>query len=133
LGHNGSVRIRGLAAGGIVALSLAACGGGGTAPTTPSVPGEITVNVTATGFKPSDATVAVGKRVTFANIDDRLHSIASLPLTTHADCPAINEVGVVVPGQSKQTGVFTEAKTCGYHDAFSEGAAQLLTGTITVR
>jgi hypothetical protein len=70
--------------------------------------------------------------VTFDNIDDRLHSIASLPLTTHADCPAINEVSVLAPGQSKQTGVFTEAKTCGYHDVFSEGG-QLLIGNITVR
>jgi plastocyanin len=131
LGHNGAVLNRQIAVACTFALSLAACGGGGTAPT-PSVPSEVTVNVTATGFKPSDAAVAVGGRVTFANIDDRLHSIASLPLTTHSDCPVINEVGVLSPGQSKQTGVFTQAKTCGYHDVFSEGG-QLLTGTITVR
>jgi hypothetical protein len=88
--------------------------------------------VTATGFKPIDAVVAVGGRVTFSNIDDRLHSIASNPLTTHADCPPINEIGVLVPGQSRTTGVFTVAKTCGYHDTFSEGGT-LLTGSLTVR
>jgi plastocyanin len=116
----------------IFALTVTACGGGGAGPTTPSVPGEITVNVTSSGFKPSDAVVAVGGRVTFDNVDDRIHSIASLPLTTHSDCPAINEVGVLVPGQSKPTGALMQAKTCGYHDVFSEGG-QLLTGTITVR
>jgi hypothetical protein len=42
------------------------------------------------------------------------------------------EVGVLVPGQSRPTGVFSDAKTCGYHDTFSEGG-QLLTGSITVR
>jgi hypothetical protein len=133
LGYDGDVVSCRHALGCIFALSLTACGGGeGAGPTTPSAPSEITVNVTATGFKPVDAVVAVGGRVTFDNVDDRLHSIASLPLTTHADCPAINEVGVLAPGQSKQTGVFAEAKTCGYHDVFSEGG-QLLTGTITVR
>lgn len=129
--YHGRVISRTMIVGGVFALSLAACGGG-SAPTTPSAPSEVTINVTATGFKPSDAEVAVGGRVTFDNIDDRLHSIASLPLTTHSDCPVINEVGVLSPGQSKQTGVFTVAKSCGYHDVFSEGG-QLLTGTITVR
>ncbi len=116
-----------------IALLLPVAGCGGSSPTTPSTtPAEITINVTATGFKPSQAEVATGGHVIFTNIDDRLHSIASNPFTTHADCPAINDVGVLVPGQSKSTGTFTEAKTCMYHDSFSEGG-QLLVGTITVR
>jgi plastocyanin len=118
-------------------LSVAACGGSSAAPTppnpSPAVLSEVTINVTATGFKPKDAELAVGGRAKFENIDDRLHSIASNPLTTHADCRPINEVGVLVPGQSKMTGALTEAKTCGYHDTASEGSGQLLTGTITVR
>jgi plastocyanin len=121
----------------ILALGVAACGGGATAaPTSPAppevVPPEITINVTATGFKPTDAVVAVGGRVIFDNVDDRLHAVASNPFTTHADCPPINEVGVLVPGQSKPTGTLTEAKTCGFHDTFSEGS-KLLTGSFTVR
>jgi hypothetical protein len=113
-------------------LTLAACGGG-SSPTPPTpLPNEITINVTATGFKPPQAEVAVGGRVLFTNIDDRLHSIASNPLTTHADCPPINDVGVLVPGQSKSTGALTTARTCTYHDTFSEGG-QLLMGTIVVR
>jgi plastocyanin len=112
-------------------IAVTACSGGTpAAPSTPVPP--VTVAVTATGFKPVDVVVAVGARVTFTNNDDRLHSIASLPLTTHADCPPINDVGVLVPGQSKATGALTEARICGYHDTFSEGGT-LLTGTITVR
>jgi plastocyanin len=117
----------------------AACGCGGAAgmsgapgPSEP-VPTEITVSVTATGFKPKDSVVAVGGRARFENVDDRLHSVASNPLISHADCPQINEVGTLVPGQSKLTGVFAEAKTCGYHDPASEGSGQVLMGSITVR
>jgi plastocyanin len=119
----------------ILLFSTTAYGGGGTSPTnnpSANVPAEVAISVTATGFKPPDAVVAVGRRATFINNDDPLHSIASLPITTHADCPSINEVGVLVPGQSPPTGVFSEAKTCGYHDAFSE-SGQLLTGSTTVR
>jgi len=123
----------------IIALlaGTAACGGNSTTsaapdPTPPS-PAEITISVTATGFKPKDAVVAVGGRARFENIDDRLHSVASNPLISHADCPPINEVGTLVPGQSKTTGVFADAKTCGYHDPSSEGSGQILMGTITVR
>jgi hypothetical protein len=130
--YHGQVISSSITVGCIFALSITACGGGGSAPTTPSASTERTINVTATGFKPSDAVIAVGGRVTFDNIDDRLHSIASLPLTTHSDCPNINDVGVLSPGQSKQTGVFSVARSCGYHDVFSEGG-QLLTGTITAR
>lgn len=121
----------------LTAVTVGACGGTGSAPAAPeppsSPPGEVIINVTATGFKPKDSVLAVGGHATFQNIDDRLHSVASNPLTTHADCPAINEVGVLVPGQSKPTGSLIEAKTCGYHDTASEGTGQILMGTITVR
>jgi hypothetical protein len=93
----------------------------------------VAINVTATGFKPKDAVLAIGGRATFTNLDDRLHSVASNPLTTHADCPAINDVGTLVPGQSKSTGPLTEAKVCGYHDPASEGSGAILMGTVTVR
>jgi hypothetical protein len=67
--------------------------GGGTSPTnnpSANVPAEVGISVTATGFKPPDSVVAVGGRATFTDNDDRLHSIASLLITTHADCPSIN-------------------------------------------
>jgi hypothetical protein len=45
----------------------------------------------------------------------------------------INDIGALVPGQSKSTAAFTEAKICGYHDPSSEGSGQVLMGTITIR
>ena len=115
-------------------FGVAACGSTApTSPVPPPAPTEITISVTATGFKPKESEIALGGRARFENIDDRLHSIASNPLISHADCPPINEVGILVPGQSKLTGAFTEAKTCGYHDTASEGSGQVLMGTITVR
>jgi hypothetical protein len=45
----------------------------------------------------------------------------------------IKDIGALVPGQSKSTAAFTEAKICGYHDPSSEGSGQVLMGTITIR
>ena len=48
------------------------------------------------------------------------------------DCTAINTVGLIVPGQSKQTGNLNTVRTCGYHDhvLFSNTSLQ---GTITIQ
>jgi len=124
------------ALGSFFTVAVYACGGttvAPAAPDSPAVSSVITITVTATGFKPKDSVLAAGGHAIFQNIDNRLHSVASNPLTTHADCPPINEVGLLVPGQSKDTGVLSEAKTCGYHDTASEGMGQILMGTITVR
>jgi plastocyanin len=116
-----------------ILLFVAACGGGGGPSTAPdSASSEPIVNVTARGFEPPNVAVAVGGRVRFQNFDDRPHSIASNPIDTHTDCPWINEVGLLVPGQVKTTGRFPEARTCNYHDELSE-VTQLLTGSITIR
>ena len=116
-----------------ILLLVTSCGGGNGPATGPeSAPSEPIVNVTARGFEPPNVVVAVGGRVRFQNFDDRTHSIASNPVDTHADCPAINEVGLLVPGQVKATAPLREARTCRYHDELSE-ATQLLTGSITIR
>ena len=111
-----------------------ACGGGGGGPAAgpDAAPSEPIVNVTARGFEPPNVLVAAGGRVRFQNFDDRPHSIASNPVDTHTDCPPINEVGLLVPGQVKATGALRESRTCTYHDELSE-ATQLLTGSITIR
>jgi plastocyanin len=116
-------------------LLVTSCGGGGgNGPTTGPgpAPSEPIVNVTQRGFEPPNVAVAVGGRVRFQNFDDRPHSIASNPIDTHIDCPPINDVGLLSPGQIKTTGRFPEARTCAYHDELSE-TTQLLTGSITIR
>jgi hypothetical protein len=118
----------------LILLFATSCGGSGYGPATAPDPArsEPIVNVTARGFEPPSVVVAVGGRVRFQNFDDRSHSIASNPVDTHSDCPGINEVGLLVPGQVKATAPFREPSTCGYHDELSE-ATQLLTGTISIR
>jgi plastocyanin len=116
------------------ALAVSSCSGGAAngGITTPSPASTVTIRITSSGFNPASTSVPVGTRVTFTNADTRDYSIASLPVTTHVDCTAINDVGVIRPGESKVTGVFLEARLCRYEDVFTEGG-QLLTGQITVQ
>jgi hypothetical protein len=44
----------------------------------------------------------------------------------------MNEVGAVTPGQSRQTGPFPTARTCGYHD-HGQPTNAALQGTIVIR
>lgn len=62
----------------------------------------------------------VGGRVTFQNSDVRAHGMSSDPVQTHTDCPAINDVGTLAPGQSRSTGPLNVARTCGFHDHNNE-------------
>jgi plastocyanin len=124
-------------------LAAAGCGGGEpatpvspTAPTPPPTaappPTPPPPSLTATivigsnnAFTPSEVTVAVGGRVTFVNQNNRPHDITSDPLHLHTDCPAIMEVGFIQPGQIKQTGSLTVARTCGFHDHMQENNLDL--------
>jgi plastocyanin len=112
----------------VVAILAAGCGGSGggstggtpTGPTNPGNPGNPvptnTITITSAGVNPQRITVAPGSRVTFVNNDTRPHEMNSDPHPEHDDCPAINDVGFLVPGQSKLTGNLTVLRTCGYHD-----------------
>ena len=64
--------------------------------------------------------MALGGRVTFVNRNNRAYDITSDPLHLHTDCPPIVDVGFIVPGQTKQSGVLSVARTCGYHDHMQE-------------
>lgn len=70
--------------------------------------------------------------MTFVNQDQVNHEIASNPHPVHTDCPAINQVDVLNPGQSKDTAAFTAARVCGYHD-HGDSTNTNLQGTITIR
>jgi plastocyanin len=115
------------------ALALtAACGGGGGGPTSPSGGGgpvgggggggggassTATVTISASGVvQPADVTVTQGGRVTFVNNDSRPHDMASDPHPSHEDCPPLDQVGFLSPGQSKTSGNLNTVRVCGFHD-----------------
>jgi plastocyanin len=124
-------------------LLIGACGGGSSgggpttppsaSPTTPPTGNNPTVTITAAGaVSPKNIDVALGGRVTFVNQDNVNHEIDSDPHPVHTDCPPINQVDVLTPGQSKDTGVFTVGRVCGYHD-HGDSSNTNLQGTITIK
>jgi hypothetical protein len=62
-----------------------------------------------------------GGTLTFTNRDQVPHDILSSPPQTHTDCPEINRVGFLVPGQSRSTQALNRLVTCGFHDHTHEG------------
>ncbi len=77
--------------------------------------------------------VARGSQVTFVNNDSVSHQMFSDPHPDHTDCPEINQVGFLDPGQSRQTGnMITNRTVCGFHDHGLPNVAGLQ-GTITIQ
>jgi plastocyanin len=95
----------------------AACSGGG--PASPS-PGDVTITIRSTGVDPKQVQIKAWAHVTFVNMDVRAHSMASDPVPTHTDCPPVNQVGFLNPGESRTTGTLNEPRTCGFHDHLNE-------------
>ncbi len=133
--------VRGIYALAIAALVTAvACGGGGySGPTEPSgggggsVQSGGTITIGANGaISPAQVTINTGQAVTFVNNSNRTRNVSSDPHPVHTDCPAVNSVNLLDPGQTKQTGAFTTARTCGFHDHDDPDNAALK-GTIVIR
>ncbi|MGE3840404.1 MAG: hypothetical protein AB7I50_02335 [Vicinamibacterales bacterium] len=133
---------------GITLFCLAvACGGGGS-PTQPSGSGSssgsgsgsggstgsttVTITITASGVSPNQVTIAPGQRVLFVNNNTRAHEMNSDPHPEHTDCPAINQVGFIQPGQSRETGNLNTVRTCRFHDHNQPGNTSL-EGSIVIR
>ncbi len=79
-----------------------------------------------------------GSRVLFVNNDSQRHDMACDPHPDHNDpeCSAINNVGALNPGQSRETGNLVVVRTCGFHDHDipppTQAAGNLWTGRIIV-
>jgi len=120
----------------LVALTcaLAACGGGGA--TTPTPPPQNNPNVITIGSNgvvtPKDLTVAQGARVLFVNNDSRRHDMTSDDHPDHLECPPLNQVGLLNPGQSRESGNLVTIRTCGFHDHDNPNDRNLQ-GTVTIR
>jgi plastocyanin len=81
---------------------------------------------------PAQVTITRGQSVTFVNNDSRAHDMASNPHPVHTDCPPMNAVGILSPGQTKLTDAFTTARSCGFHDHNNPENASLQ-GTIVIQ
>ena len=114
-----------------------ACGGDGGSPVEPSPPPAAggtptqTIVVTAAGVSPSTVTIRLGERVMFTNTDTVDHEMASDQHPTHENCPAINQVGFLRPGEARETGNFTKVETCAFHDHLNS-TNTTLNGTIVI-
>lgn len=118
-------------------LLAVACGsnGGGTPPSpsgcsTP--PTSTTIVIANNAVCPQAITIARGSQVTFVNQDSRAHEMNSDPHPEHTDCPELNQVGHLEPGQSRQSGNLNTARRCGFHDHLNEGN-QAMRGSITIQ
>jgi plastocyanin len=117
---------------------FASCGGGSSAPTTPSnATNPYTFTLTSSGVSPKELIVPLGTRVLFANNDSRRHDMTSDEHPDHLLCPEINSVGVLTTGQSRETTNLVAPKTCGFHDHDNPPpttqAGNMWTGRIVIR
>ena len=74
------------------------------------------MTITPTGVSPKTLTITAGGQVLFINNDVVAHEMYSDPHPEHTNCPELNQVGHLTPGQSRQTGNLNTIRTCGFHD-----------------
>jgi len=121
----------------MVTLMAVSCGGD-SSPTQPTPPGggggnqTVTITITASGASQRSVNITPGMRVVFVNNDSRPHEMNSDPHPSHEDCPELNQVGFLNPGQQRESGNLVIARTCGFHDHANPGT-QSLTGNIVIR
>jgi hypothetical protein len=70
--------------------------------------------------------------VTFVNNDTRVHEMDSNPHPEHTDCPEMNLIDLISPGQMKLTGNLNTSRTCGYHDHLNPNTTSLM-GSIVIQ
>lgn len=117
-------------------LALAAgCGGSGATPTAPGPASDnsLRITISSTGIvSPAELVVPPGARVLFINNHSRPHEMASDAHPDHRECPEINSVGLLNPGQSRETGNLVAVRTCGFHDHINPDDSRLR-GRIVIR
>ena len=124
---------------GAFALLVAGCGSSSTTPSS-SQPADgsgqsstttITIMVGAV-VTPKTITVSPGSQVTFVNNDTKSHEMFSDPHPEHTDCPELDQVGFLAPGQSRQSGNLNTVRSCGFHD-HADALNSGLQGTIKIQ
>ncbi len=75
-----------------------------------------TINLSANGVDNTQPSVKLGERLRVTNNDTRAHQFMTTPHNVHTDCPALNAIGSLAPGQSGTSDPLTTARGCGFHD-----------------
>lgn len=123
----------------LLTVAIASCGNSSPTPSPPPPTNPYTFTISASGVSPKELTVPVGSRVLFVNNDTRRHDMACDPHPEHNDpeCSGINNVGLLNPGESRETGNLVVVRTCGFHDhdnpPATQAAGNIWTGRILVR
>ena len=105
-----------------IAATVPGCGG---SPSDPGTTGAAaTITLTSSGVSPKEVRVPFDSFVVFVNDDSRPHAVSSDPVDVHTDCPAINDVGNLSPGQRRLSGRLNNLRTCGFHDHNNENDAR---------
>ena len=122
-----------------VGLAIAAACGGSSSSTPNSPTGGCTpstnpntIVIQSGQICPKTLTVARGSQVTMTNNDASEHEMDSDPHPEHTDCPELNQIGLLNPGQSRISGNLNIARNCGFHDHRHPDNASLK-GTITIQ
>lgn len=93
----------------------------------------------SSGVSPRAVTLAQGGRLTVVNNDARPHDMTSDPHPDHSDCPELNQIGYLTPGQSRTSANLAFVGTCGFHDHDDptnprwQGTITILQSTIRIR
>jgi len=122
--------LRSVAVAAMVAGAIA-CGGssssGSTSPSGACTPSSSpnTLVIQNNTICPSTLTVSRGTQITILNSDSRVHDMNSDPHPEHTECPELNQIGFLTPGQSRQSGNLNIARRCGLHDHSAPDIAAL--------
>jgi plastocyanin len=98
------------------ATILACSNDSSNASPSPTPTPTLAITITSNGANPKTLTVKPGSQVMFINSDSIDHQMYSDPHPEHTDCPELDSVGFLAPGQSRQTGNLNSIRTCGFHD-----------------
>lgn len=121
----------------LITATAIGCGGGGDGggspigpSPTPGGPGA-TITISDAGISATAVDISPGQQVEFVNSSSRNRTVFSTPHGLHNDCPAINDVATLAPGQRKMTGPLTAVRLCGFHD-HDDPSNNAFRGTIRV-
>ena len=114
----------------LIALTAAACLAGGCGDSATGPTRDATITITAAGLSPREVHLKAWNQVTFVNNDTQPHNIVSDPVNEHTQCPAINNVGYLPAGATRQT-LTLIGGVCGFHDHLNL-TNDTLRGTIRV-